>query len=424
MGNTTNSLTNDPEPDRFGWTREYTPLLQRLEEKYEGSTPLEEETIAVASHLEYKTGVFIETLSAAGAEVLVTGSEPHSTVGEVVEELKTDPRVTLFVHAGMTEDEWENGQHELLEHSPDFILDDGCELIAKVHADHPDRATNVKGGGEQTTVGITRLEAMEESEVLKFPVYSVNNTPMKHFFDNVHGTGESVLANLMITTNTLLAGKTVVVAGYGYCGRGIARKAHGMGADTIVTEIDPRKALEATMDGHRVMPMHQAVRYADYVITATGNRDIIRREHLDGLRDGIVLANAGHFDVEISVEAIADYATRTTVPRRGITQYELPDGRHINVIADGRLVNLTGPYSSGHPAEVMDSTFAMMFMAAYDLLVNGQWEELAPGVHAVPDRLDRKVANQKLETMGIEIDTVTPEQSSYQSEWEHEESSY
>lgn len=424
MGDTRESSGRNDGQDCFGWTREFTPILRLLADEHSASKPFAGETIAVASHLEYKTGVFIETLTEAGATVLVTGSEPHSTVNDVVTQLEQNPRVTLFVAAGMTEEEWEAGQHELLEKSPDFILDDGCELIAKVHADHPDIARTVTGGGEQTTVGVTRLEAMAENQVLEFPVYSVNNTPMKHYFDNVHGTGESVLSNIMLTTNTLIAGKTVVVAGYGYCGRGIARKAHSLGADTIVTEIDPRKALEAMMDGHRVMPMERAVTNADYVITATGNRDIVRADHLDGLRDGVVLANAGHFDVEIDIEVIEGQAVQRGVPREGIAQYEFPDGRTINVLAEGRLINLTGPYSSGHPAEVMDTTFAMMFMAAYDFLGADQSVSLTPGVYTVPDQLDREVANMKLEAAGIEIDSVTASQSAYRSDWEQEESPF
>jgi adenosylhomocysteinase len=424
MGNPRRASEDGSGEDRFAWTREFTPVLQSLAEKYGEASPFADETIAVASHLEYKTGVFIETLVEAGAKVLVTGSEPQSTVDDVVTELERNRRVTLFVDAGMTEEEWEAGQHALLEEAPDFILDDGCELIAKVHADHPEIARGVSGGGEQTTVGVTRLEAMADNDVLKFPVYSVNNTPMKHYFDNVHGTGESVLANIMLTTNTLIAGNTVVVAGYGYCGRGIARKAHGLGADTIVSEIDPRNALEASMDGHRVMPMQEAVKRADYVITATGNTDIVRTKHLDELKDGVVVANAGHFDVEIDVGAIEDRAIQSREPRDGITQYEFPDGRKINVLAAGRLVNLTGPYSSGHPAEVMDTTFAMMFMAAYDLLGTERASPREPGLYAVPDRLDRTVADMKLEAMAIEIDTITEPQSAYRSDWEHENSAF
>ncbi len=410
--------------DPLAWTRDYTPILRSLAAEYGETNPLEGYSVALASHLEQKTGVLVETLRDAGAEVLVTGSEPYSTKGVVVDALRDQEGVETFVEAGMSEEAWEAGQHELLEAEPDFILDDGCELIAKVHADHPEIAETVIGGGEQTTAGITRLEAMEAEDVLAFPVYGVNDTPMKHYFDNVHGTGESSLANVMITTNTMLSGKTVVVAGYGYCGRGIARKARGMGAQTVVTEVDPRKALEAHMDGHRIASLAEAAPDADYVITSTGNRDVVRAEHLEYLPDGVILANAGHFDVEIAVPAIEEAAERVSEPRDGVTRYHLPDGRRINLLAEGRLVNLTGPHSGGHPAEVMDTTFAMMFEAARDMLADGRGEELAPGLYAMPDRLDRAVAERKLETLGASVDELTERQHEYYEDWEHPDSAF
>ncbi len=412
------------ETDPLAWTRDYTPILRSLAEEYGDDEPLSDYTVALASHLEQKTGVLVETLNEAGADVLVTGSEPHSTKAEVVDALRDQPGIETFVEAGMSEEAWEAGQHDLLEREPDFILDDGCELIAKVHADHPEIARHVVGGGEQTTAGITRLEAMEADDVLEFPVYGVNDTPMKHFFDNVHGTGESSLSNVMITTNTMLSGKTVVVGGYGYCGRGIARKARGMGAQTIVTEVDPRKALEAHMDGHRIETMEAAASEADYVITSTGNRDVVREEHLDELQDGVILANAGHFDVEIGIADLEDAAERVTEPRDGVTRYHLDDGRRINLLAEGRLVNLTGPHSNGHPAEVMDTTFAMMFEAARDMLAGGSGEELAPGLYAIPDRLDREVAYRKLDTLDVAVDDLTERQREYYEDWEHSDSAF
>jgi adenosylhomocysteinase len=410
------------QDDPLAWSRDYTPVLRSLADEHRDGRPLAGYTVALASHLETKTGVLVETLHAAGAAVLVTSSEPHSTVGAVVEALESDDGVETFVEAGMTEEAWVDGQHALLEREPDFILDDGCELIARVHADHSEVARQVVGGGEQTTAGIQRLEAMEAQGVLAFPVYGVNDTPMKHHFDNVHGTGESSLANVMITTNTMLSGKTVVVGGYGYCGRGIARKAAGLGADTIVTEVDPRKALEALMDGHRVMPMGEAAREADYIIPSTGNREVVRAEHFDALQDGVILANAGHFDVEIHVPALEEAAAEITEPKAGVTRYHLPDGRRVNLLAEGRLVNLTGPSSQGHPAEVMDTTFAMMFEAARDVLAGDV--DLDPGLYQVPDRLDRAVAERKLATMGVAIDELTDRQREYYEDWEHPDSAF
>jgi len=412
------SQTDDP----LAWARDFTPILVSFQEEYGATEPLDGYTVAFASHLEAKSGVAIETLHEAGADVLFAPSEPQSTHGAVVEALDERDGITAFAWEGMTDEEFDNAQHELLEEEPDFILDDGCELIAKVHAEHPEVAGTVVGGGEQTTAGITRLEAMDEEDVLRFPVYGVNDTPMKHFFDNVHGTGESSLTNIAISTNAIISGKDVVVCGYGYCGRGIANKARGMGGKTIVTELDPRKALQAHMDGHRVMTMAEAAPVGDLFISATGSRDVIRAEHFERMKDDAILANAGHFDVEIDIDALAGMAERTTAPREGVTRYHMPDGRQLNLLAEGRLVNLTGPYSQGHPAEVMDTTFAMMFVAAYDMLVDDPG--LEPGLYNIPDRLDRDVANRKLETLGLSTEEQIESQRAYTEEWEHPDSSF
>jgi len=410
------------EDDPLAWARDHTPILASFQEEYRDEQPMAGYTVAFASHLEATSGVAIETLHAAGAEVLFAPSEPQSTHGDVVAALDSRDGITAFAWEGMTDEEFDEAQHDLLAEEPDFILDDGCELIAKCHADHPDLAETVIGGGEQTTAGITRLEAMEEEGVLQFPVYGVNDTPMKHFFDNVHGTGESSLANIAITTNALISGKDVVVCGYGYCGRGIANKARGMGAKTIVTEVDPRKALQAHMDGHRVMDTEEAAAEGDLFISATGNRDVLRAEHFEQMADGATLANSGHFDVELDLDALAALAEDVTTPKEGVTRYHMSDGRELNLLAEGRLVNLTGPYSQGHPAEVMDTTFAMMFMAAYDMLVDSPG--LNPGLYNIPDRLDRAVAERKLETLGLSTVSLTERQQEYYEEWEHPDSSF
>ena len=410
------------DTDPLSWARDYTPVLASLREEHGDAEPLAGTRVALATHLEAKSGVLVETLRAAGAEVLVAPSEPQSTQSDVVEHLSGLDGVETFARAGMTDEEFDAAQHDLLEREPEFILDDGCGLISKVHADHPDVAAGVVGGGEQTTAGIHRLEAMEEEGVLAFPVYGVNDTPMKHFFDNVHGTGESALSNVQIQTNTMLSGKDVVVAGYGYCGRGVARKARGQGAKTVVTEVDPRKALQAHMDGHRVMTMAEAAEVGDLFVTTTGTRDVIRREHLERMADGVQLANAGHFDVEIAIDDLAAMAEDTSEPKEGVTRYHLPDGRRLNLLADGRLVNLTGPYSQGHPAEVIDTTHAMMFVTAHDLLTRDH--DLPPGLHALPDRLDRAVAERKLATLDTDIDEWTDEQRAYAEEWRHEDSAF
>jgi adenosylhomocysteinase len=411
----TDRQAEDPE-DPLAWTREYTPVLQSLAEEHGDDRPLDGYTVAVASHLEASTGVLIETLHAAGAEVLFTPSEPKTTHGDVVEALDAVDGIRAFAEEDMTNEEFNEAHHALLEAEPDFILDDGLELITKVHSDHPEVAEQIIGGGEQTTAGIARLESMDEKGMLEFPVYEVNETPMKHCFDNVHGTGESSLTNIAMTTNTMLSGKDVVVAGYGYCGRGIARKARGMGAQTIVTEVDPRKALEAHMDGHRVMSMDEASEVGELFVTSTGTRDVMRREHFEQMQDGAILANAGHFDVEIALDDLDDMAEKVTAPRDGVTTFHLEDGRKLNLLADGRLVNLAGPYSQGHPAEVMDNTFAMMFVAARHLLTENT--DLPPGAYAIPDKLDREIAARKLETLGVSIDELTDSQREYYEDWE------
>lgn len=408
--------------DPLAWTRDHTPILTAFQSEYGDTRPFEGHRVAVASHLETKTGVFIETLHAAGADVVFAPSEPQSTHGDVVEYLDSQDGIEAFAWEGMSDEAFENAQHELLEREPDVILDDGCELIAKAHADHPAVATDVIGGGEQTTAGIHRLEAMDRDGVLEFPVYGVNDTPMKHFFDNVHGTGESALVNVAMTTNAILSGKTIVVAGYGFVGRGVARKARGLGGQTIVTEVDPRKALQAHMDGHRIMGMDEAAEIGDLFITTTGTAAVIRREHFETMPDGATLANAGHFDVEIDLDALAALADETTHPKPGVTRYRLADGRELNLLAEGRLVNLTGPDSQGHPAEVMDTTFAMMFMAGYDHVAGDGGPNLAPGLYNVPDRLDRAVAERKLATLDVSIDALTASQEDYLASWEHADS--
>jgi adenosylhomocysteinase len=275
-------------------------------------------------------------------------------------------------------------------------------------------ADSVRAAAEQTTSGVSRVEAMADADRLALPVYRVNHTPVKHQFDNVHGTGESALTNIAMTTNTVIAGRTVVVAGYGYVGKGVARKARDLGAETVVTEVDPRKALQARLDGHRVMPMAEAAAEGELFVTATGNCRVIREEHLDAMADEAVLANVGHMDVEIDLDALAERATDVTETDQGITRYRLPDGRRLDVLARGRLVNLTGPFSQGHPAMVMDTTFGAMFVAAR-ALADGPVPD--PGVHDLPDELDREVAELKLAAMDIEIDAMTDRQSAYLDSW-------
>lgn len=408
-----------PTDDPLGWARDHMPVLSSLATEDEQTEPFDGYTVAVASHLEATTGVFVETLWEAGADVLFCPSEPRSTHGDVVTELDARPGIEGFAEEGMSDSAYREAQAALLARGPDLVCDDGGDLIARLHEDYPEVVEGIVGATEQTTAGVARLEAMEREGVLGFPVYAANDTPMKHWLDNVHGTGESALVNVAITTNATLTGKTVVVAGYGYVGRGIATKARGMGAHTVVTEVDPRRAIRAHMDGHRVLSMREATDVGDLFVTATGSRNVIRPEHVEGMRDGATLCNAGHFDVEIDLDGLADMARRTTEPRPGVKRYHLPDGRRVNLLAEGRLVNLTGPYSAGHPAEVMDTTFAAIYVAARDVVAGDA--PTAPGVHAVPDRLDRAVAERKLETLGITIDEPTGTQREYVDDWRRDE---
>ncbi len=404
--------------NKLDWARNHMPIHARLRALYGESQPLAGLTVGVCSHLEAKTGVLIETLAAAGARVLFTGSEPMSTQDDVVAALDEQPGIEAFARHGLSEAAFDTLQLELIDHGPELILDDAAELTARLVDKRPDQVARLRGVCEQTTTGVHRLTAMQRQGHLTFPAYAVNDTPMKHFFDNVHGTGESALTNLALATNLLLAGKRVVVAGYGYCGRGVAHKAQGWGADVIVTEVDPRRALQAHMEGLRVMSMAEAAAIGDFFLTTTGNCDVIRREHFEAMADGAVIANAGHFDVEIrlaDLEAVA--ASRRSV-RDGVAEYTLADGRRINVVADGRLVNLAAPTSMGHPAEVMDQTFAMQFSAGLDLVANAGTIEAA--VHPVPDAVDRWVAEVKLATLGIGIDTMTANQRAYLEAWQFE----
>lgn len=400
---------------KLDWARSHMPIHAELRRQYGASKPFSAITVAVGSHIEAKTGVFIETLAAAGARVLFTSSVAATTQDDVVAALNEQSGIEGFARRAADTDECEANHDLVLERGPNFILDDAAELTARMVYRHPEQVGSILGMCEQTATGVQRLRAMAKEGSLTFPAYAVNDTPMKHFFDNVHGTGESSLANLALVTNLLIAGKRVVVAGFGYCGEGVAQKARGWGARVTVTEIDPRKALRAHMAGFEVLPMVEAVQTADLVITTTGNRDVLRQEHFEHMPDGVVLANAGHFSVEIALDALQGMTEAEREVRPGIVEYRLADGRNINVVAGAELVNLAAPTAMGHPVEVMDQTFAMQFMAALHLLEHRR--TLPAGVHPVPDEVDRQVAELKLATLGIGIDSLTEDQQRYLDAW-------
>jgi len=392
--------------------RDRSPLLRHYADQYRGSEPFEDHVVAVSAPLTPHTGLFVDVLAAGGGEVFVTG-EAGSTHADVVDWLRERSGVTPLATPGMSDEELEDTRRELLAENPTLIADDGARLLSLLHDEFPAAASSVRGACEQTTIGITRLDALDRADGLAFPVYDVNGTPMKQHFDNVHGTAESSITALTSLTNAMIAGSVAVVAGYGHCGRGLARKLRSLGARTIVTEVDPRKALEALADGHAVEPMAEAASEADFLLTATGRYRVFGREHVDALADGAVLASVGS-PIEIHREALAERATTSEQRKPGVERYRFPDGRAVTLLTEGRVVNLAAPASAGNPSEVMDTTFAMMARSLAELAGG---VDLAGGLHAVPDRLDREVAREKLAAMDVDIDDVSGEQRAYHERW-------
>jgi adenosylhomocysteinase len=402
---------------KMEWADEHMPILGKLREEFEADRPFEGETVGMAMHVEAKTANLVELLADGGAEVAITGCNPLSTQDDVSAALDAHENVSSYAKHDVDDEGYYDAIDAVLDHEPTVTVDDGNDLVTRIHRERPELIDSIKGGCEETTTGVHRLRAMDEDGELHYPVFAVNDTPMKTLFDNVHGTGESSLTNIAMTTNLSISGKTVVVGGFGYCGRGVAKKAAGMNANVVVTEVDERRALEAHMEGHDVMPMREAATVGDIFVTTTGNRDVITREDFENMQDGVLLANAGHFDVEINLEELSELAERVREVRPGVEEYEMADGRRLNVLAEGRLVNLAGPLSMGHPAEVMDQSFGVQAVAAREIVENG--DEYEAGVHAVPDDLDREVARTKLDAEGVEIDELSETQREYMDSWDH-----
>jgi adenosylhomocysteinase len=374
--------------------------------------PLEGVRVGMALHVEAKTGVLALTLKEAGAAVRLASCNPLTTDDAVAEALRSFGLET-YARRGESVDEYYANLNKVLDLRPDLVIDDGADLIFLLHTDRGDVLDGVKGANEETTTGVLRLRAMEKAGDLRFPVISVNDARMKHLFDNRYGTGQSTMDGLMAATNLLLAGKTFVVAGYGWCGRGIAMRARGMGAQVVVTEVDPIRAIEATLDGFAVMPMRAAARRADFLVTATGVKDVVREEHLRVLKDGCVLANAGHFDNEISKTDLAKMATSVTRVRDHVEEYAFRDGRRAYLLSEGRLVNLAA--GQGHPVEIMDMSFALQALSAAYLAEHAG--EMEPKVYDVPRAIDERVARLKLRTLGVRIDRLSPAQRRYLATW-------
>jgi len=396
---------------KIEWARNHMPVLSTIREQFKQEKPLKGHRIGMALHVEAKTAVLVETLAAGGARVAIAGCNPLSTQDDVALALDTRENISCFAKYACSNDEYYEAIDKVLDSEPDITIDDGADLIFKIHTQRVDMLPTILGGCEETTTGIHRLKAMERDGALKMPVVAVNDAMTKFLFDNRYGTGQSAWDGIIRTTNLLVAGKNVVVAGYGWCGKGVAMRAVGLGANVIVTEIDPVRALEARMDGNHVMTMKEAAKIGDLFVTTTGNRDILTKEHFTVMRDGAILANSGHFNVEINLDDLNALAGSVRTVRNNIKEYDLGD-RRIHVLADGRLVNLAA--GDGHPAEVMDMSFANQALCVRYIAEN----KLVNGVHAVPHELDMYVAELKLESLGITIDELTPEQNTYMEGWE------
>ena len=397
---------------RIEWAGQHMPVLQSIRERFAKEKPLQGWVIAACLHVTSETANLMLTLQAGGAEASLCASNPLSTQDDVAAAL-VEFGIPTYAIKGEDNDTYYKHIHAVLDRRPAITMDDGADLVSLLHKQRVDQLAEIKAGTEETTTGVIRLRQMAADKVLRYPIVAVNDTPTKHMFDNRYGTGQSSLDGITRATNILWAGKTVVIGGFGYGGRGLAMRARGLGAQVVVTEVDAVKALEAAMEGYAVMPMVEAARLGDVFITVTGDKDILRREHFEVMKDGAILANTGHFDVEINKGDLKSLTSETREMRDNVVEYTLEDGRKVYLLADGRLVNLAA--AEGHPAAVMDMSFA-------DQALTTEWltkqDNLPPNVYDVPEEIDREVAKLKLSTMGISIDELTPVQQAYLSSWQ------
>lgn len=418
MSSTLKSIIKDPSLHPSGyqkieWVSKNMPVLNLIRKEYENSKPLRGHTVACCLHLEAKTAYLLLTLQEAGAKVIACASNPLSTQDDVVAAL-ADAGITVFAHYGESTDQYSEYLNLALDGNPDAIIDDGADLLTLLHKNRKAQASQIVGACEETTTGILRLKAMEQDNTLLCPVMAVNDANMKYLFDNRYGTGQSVWDAINRTTNLVVAGKNVVVAGYGWCGKGVSMRAAGMGAKVIVTEIDPIKANEAFMDGFDVMPMLEAAHFGDIFITVTGNINVIRREHMEVMKDNAIMANAGHFDVEINKHDLRSLAVSCRTVRDNVEEFLLADGRRLYLLAEGRLVNLAA--GDGHPAEVMDLSFSLQALSL--LYLFNKKGELGNHVYNVPREIDQRIAALKLYSNRLAIDQLTYEQRSYLQSWD------
>jgi adenosylhomocysteinase len=399
---------------RIEWAEAQMPVLRLIRERFQAERPLAGVRLAACLHVTSETANLAITLRDGGAQVVLCASNPLSTQDEVAASLVADYGIPTYAIKG--EDEKTYYQHitAALDFQPQLTMDDGADLVTQLHTKRPDLLGQVLGGTEETTTGVIRLRSMAAEGVLKYPIVAVNEAMTKHMFDNRYGTGQSTIDGIIRATNMLLAGRHVVVCGYGWCGKGVAMRAKGLGANVIVTEIDPIRALEALMDGHRVMPILEAAREGDLFVSVTGDLKVISGEHMAAMKDGAVVANSGHFNAEIDIEALAKVATKRRPVREFVEEFTYPDGHRVYLLADGRLINLSA--AEGHPASVMDMSFANQALAAEYMLRHHA--ELERKVYAVPEPMDREIARLKLESMGVRVDTLTAEQAKYLESWD------
>ena len=399
---------------RIEWAEQEMPVLRLIRERFAEEKPLKGIRIAACLHVTTETANLMRTLKAGGADVRLCASNPLSTQDDAAAALATLYDVPTFAIKGEDNDTYYRHIHQAVDHGPQLTMDDGADTVGVLHKDRTDLLEGIIGGTEETTTGVIRLRAMAADGVLRYPIVAVNDATTKHFFDNRYGTGQSTMDGILRSTNILVAGKTVVVGGYGWCSRGIAMRAEGLGANVIVTEINPLRALEAAMDGYRVMPMSEAAKIGDILITSTGNKNVIDRHHFEAMKDGAMVANSGHFNVEINIPALQELAVSVHEPRPFVQQFTLADGRRISLLGEGRLINLAA--AEGHPSAVMDMSFANQALCAEYMVKHA--DELEKTVYPVPEEIDKMIAALKLTAMGIEIDVLTPQQAKYLASWE------
>jgi adenosylhomocysteinase len=398
---------------RIEWAGREMPVLRRIQERFAQEKPLAGIRLVACCHVTTETAHLAIALKAAGADALLIASNPLSTQDDVAASLVADHGIPVFAQKGEDNETYHRHVQIALDHRPNLIIDDGSDVVATLIQERQDQIADLIGTTEETTTGIVRLQAMLKDGVLTFPAMNVNDADTKHFFDNRYGTGQSTLDGIIRATNILLAGKTIVVAGYGWCGKGTALRARGMGASVVVTEINPTRALEAAMDGFRVLPMTVAAPQGDIFITVTGNKHVIRAEHFETMKDGAIVCNSGHFDIEIDLKSLKEMATEVKQVRNFTEQYRLPNGKSVVVLGEGRLINLAA--AEGHPSAVMDMSFANQALACEYLVKNKG--NLEPGIHTIPAEVDQEIARLKLQAMGIAIDALTPEQTEYINSW-------